>query len=306
MNMLRASFLCTLASGAVDVIGYYGNSGNAVSSIPRLTDIDHNYNVLILTFASVDSSGTFSLDIQGPYKDDLASLPADVQAWKAISDPYGRSRYALVSIGGQNGNWPSGTSASTIEAGLQTFMAEYNLDGLDIDLEGGSVSSASSLVPVIQSLTSSGKIVTAAPEASQSPLNAYVDMLKYLSWVHPQFYNNGPNGVTTPYVPDASLWPTPWTVTDWQAHSGGESFWGGVLKAVGKASGLPDSKLGMLIPATRMAAGSYNNWDVAKLAQEVSAAGVTHVGTWAIAYDNAQGYKFAKAMGALNQASVQV
>ena len=40
-----------------------------------------------------------------------------------------------------------------------------------------------------------------------------------------QFYNNAPNAVTVPFVPSASLWPTPWTVTDWQAESQGQSFW---------------------------------------------------------------------------------
>ena len=35
---------------------------------------------------------------------------------------------------------------------------------------------------------------------------------------------------------------------------------------------------------------------------EVAAAGVTHVGTWAIAYDLENGWAFAKAIGALNGA----
>ena len=35
---------------------------------------------------------------------------------------------------------------------------------------------------------------------------------------------------------------------------------------------------------------------------QVRSAGVTHVGTWALAYDNAQGWKLAKAISALNDA----
>merc|ERR1711937_529927 len=124
-------------------------------------------------------------------------------------------------------------------------------------------------------------------------------MLKYLTWVHPQFYNNGPNGVTTPFVPSASLWPTPWTVTNWQQESSGQSFWAGVLGAIGHAGSLPKASQGMLIPATPAAAGNNNHWDIDKLVSQVRNAGVTHVGTWAIAYDKTQDWKLAKALGSL-------
>jgi chitinase len=299
MRSISFAALIGQVLASVDIIGYYGNSGNAVSSIPLIADVHPNYNVIILTFASIDESGNFALDIQGPYEKDMPKLASDIKAWKAVQDPFGRHKHALVSIGGQNGRWPSSVPASAIEAGLNSFMDEFGLDGLDIDLEGGAVSAATSLVPVIQSLTSKGKVVTAAPEASQGPLMAYKDMLKYLTWVHPQFYNNGPNSVTDPFVPSASLWPTPWTVTDWQAESGDESFWAGVLGAIGDAGAVPKASQGMLIPATPAAAGNNNHWDIDKLASQVKKAGVTHVGTWAIAYDNTQDWKFAKALGAL-------
>lgn len=291
-------FCCALVSRAaatIDIIGYYGNSGNALSSIPTLDQVHPGYNVLILTFASVDSTGEITLEIQGPYEKDHAQLAADVLAWKQAPDQYGRTKHALFSIGGQNGRWP-GVSAEAFEAGCKTFMAGLNLDGLDIDLEGSDVSAATGLAPAIQGLTSQGFVVTAAPEAAQISLDAYKEILPLLTWVHPQFYNNGPNAVAAPYVPSASLWPTPWTVTDWQAESGGQAFWAGVLAALGEADGLSSSQLGMLVPATSAAAGSYNNWDVAKLAQQVKEAGVRHIGTWAIAYDNTQSWKLAEAL----------
>lgn len=271
--------------------------------IPKFADVHENYNVIILTFASISGSGEFSLDIQGPYEKDMDALAADLKAWKAIPDKWGRTRMALVSIGGQNGNWPSGVSTAQLEAGLDKFMDQFGLDGLDIDLEGGSVSAAATLVSVIQSLTSKGKIVTAAPEAAQSPLTAYKDMLKYLTWVHPQFYNNPPNAVTTPWTPtDTSKWPTPWSVSSWQADdpAGDEGYWGAVLKQIGVEAGLKQGQLGMLYPASTKAAGAQNNWDVEKLAQQVQEAGVTHVGNWALAYDREEGWKGAIALGKLN------
>lgn len=266
-----------------------------MASIPKLADIHGSYNVLILTFASVDAGGNFSLDIQGPYEHDLPGLAEDMKTWKAVKDKYGRRRLALFSIGGQNGHW-SGLPASTILAGMTAFMEAYHLDGLDIDLEGPSVGSASSLLSVVDTLTKMGKIVTAAPEAAYGPLVAYEELLPHLSWVHPQFYNNGPNAVMTPFVPPASLWPTPWTVRDWQDESKGQAFWAGVLDAIGNVSNLTTSQLGMLIPATSSAAGNNNQWDEELLAKQVKAAGVTHVGTWAVAYDNTQDWKLGRAL----------
>ena len=64
-------FCCALVSRAaatIDIIGYYGNSGNALSSIPTLDQVHPGYNVLILTFASVDSTGEITLEIQGPLR----------------------------------------------------------------------------------------------------------------------------------------------------------------------------------------------------------------------------------------------
>jgi len=204
------------ASAKVDIVGYYGNSGNAVSSIPTLDAIHPNYNIIILTFAAISDLGKWTLDIQGPYAGNLDQLAADVLVWKAQVDPWDRQRAVLISIGGQNGHWPSGVSEEILLSGLWTFMAQYNLDGLDVDLEGADVAAAAMLSDIITNLTSSNKLVTAAPEAAQNVLDAYALILPLMSWVHPQFYNNGPNAVTTPYLPPAELWPTPWTVMDWQ------------------------------------------------------------------------------------------
>lgn len=302
--MLNVSLLLLLllvtASSSLNIIGYYGNSGNAVSDIPPFSGIHRNYNIVIITFASIDSSGSVTLEIQGPYDGNLAAMAADIQEWKEQPDPFDRKKLVLVSIGGQNGQWPAGLSADVVEAGLMAFMREYNLDGLDIDLEGQAVAAATSLIPVIKHLRQQGMTVTAAPEAAQGPLEAYKDILQYLTWVHPQFYNNGPNAVTTPYLPSADLWPTPWTVTDWQDTKNNTAFWAGVLEAVAEADGLSSDQRGMLIPATPSAASAYNHWDIATLQQEVAMAGIQYVGTWAIAYDKQNDYLFANTLGLLN------
>ena len=185
--------LLLLAIGAIDVIGYYGNSGNAVPAIPKLGDIHGGYNVLIITFASPDAEGGFHLDIQGPYANDRAALAADIARWKAGKDEHGRTRSVLVSVGGQNGGWPDGLPVEKLWAGLEALMRELGLDGLDVDLEGAAVEAAASLAEVARRLVAAGKLCTAAPEAAQSSLSAYLELLPLLSWVHPQFYKCVPS-----------------------------------------------------------------------------------------------------------------
>ncbi len=289
----------------IDIIGYYGNSGNALSSIPLITDIPDEYNILIITFASFESvDKPIEFDIQGPYAgkyvfpDKPDQLIADIALWKNRPDPYDRPRKALVSIGGENGAFPSEGAASVIKDKLIEFIVAYNLDGLDIDLEGSAVQSAGLLIDVIVQLRKGGYLVTAAPEAAQTPLNAYQSIIPLLDWIHPQFYNNGPNAVTLPWVPGGDC--KFWLATDWQgSQCDSITNWVLVLRTMQSHLGLTHDQLGMLFPTTPAAAGSYNNWDIQLLAKQVREYEITHVGTWAIAYDHTIDYAFAKAIAGL-------
>jgi len=287
-------------SNMINIIGYYGNSGNAPDSIPTIANIDPNYNVIIITFANFFNK-TLVLQIQGPYDQDREGLARDILSWKQGTDMYGRTRRALLSIGGANGVWPEHLSQDLIQAELDAMLAQYHLDGLDIDLEGRSVLEASTLIPVVDNLISQGKVVSAAPEPAWGVMDSYLGVMRHLTYVHPQFYNNGPNSVGGQWLPPNNLWPTPWTVSDWQAESQGESFWAGVVESAVRAAGMDSATGGgMLIPATPDAASFYNHWDIDLLKTQVERSGVKHVGTWAIAYDNTQGWKFAKTIGELN------
>lgn len=292
----------------VDVIGYHGNSGNAVSKIPLLTDVPCYYNILILTFANFDkNSNKLTFEMQGPYENDtnLSQYKKDIKSWKSKTDPFGRQRKVLFSIGGQNGHWPESLSASQVESEIMGFLQEYDLDGLDVDLEGSSVASANTLIDVIKKLRKQGYLVTGAPEAAQTPLNAYASIIPLLDWVHPQFYNNPPNAVTVPYepkfngsgfTPPPSKWYEP-TPKDYDYE--GQPYWLAVLETTSTHFGLQDSQKGMLIPTTPKAAGTQNDWDIDTLKAQIEQSKVRRVGTWAIAYDNEIGYKFAKAMASI-------
>jgi len=293
----------------IDVIGYYGNSGNALNSIPRITDVPCYYNVIIITFANFNTAGLLEFEIQGPYENNLQQMKDDIKEWKRGIDPYGRKRLALFSIGGQNGRWPGKLSEEQVEREIVGFIAEYELDGFDVDLEGSAVAEADTLGPCITYLMNNGYTVTAAPEAAQQPLDHYKGILPQISWVHPQFYNNGPDAVTTPWTPAFDGWCG--TPRDWQDPSPecyvtkGSPWWVGVLQTITGHLGMDQSTQGMLIPTTRSAASNNNNWDIGLLKRQVEASGVTHVGTWAIAYDNTINYAFAKAIASIMDPTVR-
>jgi len=291
-------------SQPIDIIGYYGNSGNVQSFIPRITDIPSEYNILIVTFADFPSiEGPIELQIIGPYSgnyvfpDKPSQLIDDMAIWKGRSDPYGRSRKALISIGGQNGHFPSDGDPDIIRDKLVEFIDAYNFDGLDIDLEGSTVQSTGSLTEVITYLINNGYVVTAAPEAAQSSLNAYKPIIPLLSWVHPQFYNNGPNAVIEPWIPNNCSFSS---ATDWQERQCDDiANWAMVLQTMASYLGLTPDRLGMLMPTTTSAAGSYNDWDIQLLAEQVAENSIKHVGTWAIAYDHTIEYTFSKTIASL-------
>lgn len=116
-------------SHKIDSIGYYGNSGNAVSFMPNITDIPIEYNILIITFADFPSiESPIELKIQGPYSgsyvfpDKPNQLIDDIATWKNRVDPYGRSRKALISIGGENGHFPSEGDPVIIKDKLVEFI----------------------------------------------------------------------------------------------------------------------------------------------------------------------------------------
>eukprot|EP01083_Nonionella_stella_P157246 510369_1 len=91
----------------IDIIAYYGNSGNKPKLIPKLLDIPYYYNVIILTFFNFESGG-YNYITQGPYDQHFDVLKRDIKAWKAKGklDVLGRQRKILFSIGGANGRWP--------------------------------------------------------------------------------------------------------------------------------------------------------------------------------------------------------
>jgi len=291
--LILATVFCVTAQGLkgenqVNIIGYYGNAGSCADAdcIPSLAEIHRAYNVIIFTFANFDSNNQVEWQLQGPYSWNKKLLKKDLASWKMKADPWGRTKHALISFGGQNGGWPMDNEDSVVVEKLHAFCKANGFDGVDVDLESGSISGVIKNLGAFRKLKEMGLLVSAAPEAAQVVLNAYKGLLPVLSWVHPQFYNNGPNAVIPPWT-DAYK-----GYTSWQMNS----YWAEVMEVTAKYVGLMDSQRGVCVPASTSAAGSYNIWDFEKLAKTCKDKGIKNIATWAIGYDNQQKWKLAKAL----------
>jgi len=246
-----------------------------------------------MTFLNINDAHelVFAMSNNAPVT--LNNLASEAAAWKSKADPWGRQKLVLVSLGGQNGHWPSDISDADVVTKLKGFMQTYGFDGLDIDFEHSVVQYVEKNIAAFRQLKSEGFVLCAAPEAAQVPLNAYRPILADLDWVHPQFYNNPPNAVTTPFVPQYE------SHANWQTPSN-QPWWLVTMDTTATLVGMSANARGIAIPATSQAAGSYNNWDLNLLASQVRMGDIRNVATWALGYDKTNNWQLAQTIAALN------
>lgn len=135
-SMITVSCSLAIAQGpAPALIGYWHNWNDASAPYIALDQIDPRYNIIEVSFAE-PAPGTTSEMQFVPSADAPAEFAARVQALHALG------RKVLISIGGANGTVQLNDDAerdqfiNTVTAILTT----YGFDGIDLDLEGASVS----------------------------------------------------------------------------------------------------------------------------------------------------------------------
>ena len=115
------------------MVGYWQNSwGTAV----RIKDIDVNYNVICLAFLEADKNLVSTDNTIA----DLEFTPTNVAQVKAdIPVVQGQGRKVLISIGGGTGSFKlnSVNDKNTLVSKVKTFITDYGVDGIDLDLEQG-------------------------------------------------------------------------------------------------------------------------------------------------------------------------
>src|SRR5690554_4654593 len=210
------------------LVGYWHNFNNGAANGLKLSQVDDAWDVINLSFAEPTSNTSGHL-VYNPTADNIyssaAEFKADVLATKA------KGKKVLLSIGGELGQVRLETTAARDEFinTCYNIINEYQLDGLDIDFEGNSLSLNANdydfrnpTTPVVVNLIDAIReiksrfgpdfMLTMAPETffvqlgysyygslcwgCDSRAGAYLPVIyalrNDLNWLQVQYYNSGP------------------------------------------------------------------------------------------------------------------
>jgi chitinase len=205
------------------IVGYWHNWGTTSGTPPyiRLRDVNPKFNVIQIAFGM--TSGDQATVTFTPEGTSVADFKADIATLQS------QGRKVLLSLGGENGILQLNTVANktSFVNSMKSLLDQYNFDGFDIDLEGGSNLTLNSgdnnfmspTTPKVVNLIAAAKEIisyrkglgkdcwlTMAPEtyyvqaayaSTYSPLvGAYLPLIyglrNELTFIHPQLYNTGP------------------------------------------------------------------------------------------------------------------
>ena len=222
--LLFLASLTTMAqvSPAHVVVGYWQDWGSTSDSPPYvpLRNIDSRYNVIDLAFAT--TGGDFATLAFTPNIGTVATMQSDIAFLQS------QGRKVLLSVGGENGTLVLTTAAQkqAFISSLEALLDQYNLDGFDLDLEGGTTlildngdnNFMSPTTPKVVNLISAVQQVVAYRQAKGRPcwftmapetfyvetafanaygplVGAYLPIIyglrNQLTFLQPQFYNTG-------------------------------------------------------------------------------------------------------------------
>ncbi|ADO73088.1 fibronectin type III domain-containing protein [Stigmatella aurantiaca] len=202
--------------GSKIIVGYWHNFDNGSTNI-RLRDISPKFDVIQVAFAEPVGGPTTGNMAFTPYNATVADFKADIAALKA------QGKKVLISIGGANGtvDLADATAKQNFINTMKSLISTYGFDGMDLDLEGSSLSLnggdtnfRSPTTPKIVNLIDAtrqilnqfgtGFILTMAPETAYvqggfvaygGPWGAYLPVIHALrdrlTYLHVQHYNTG-------------------------------------------------------------------------------------------------------------------
>jgi chitinase len=104
---------------------YCGFSGDFCGQ-STTDDVNPKSAIVILAFANTNKDGTITVD--------SPNYPTSiVDKWKSSG------KKVILSVGGQNGHWDvvfnSDTSINNFINSINGYLTQYNLDGIDLDIE---------------------------------------------------------------------------------------------------------------------------------------------------------------------------
>lgn len=260
------------------IVGYWHDFDNG-STTTKLGDVNPNWDVVIASFLT--TGGDYCT---ASFEPDDKIYPGDLSARKAafiadVKKLQARGVKVMVSLGGQNGHIELRNDAQR-DSFLRTAISvirEYGFDGLDVDLEGSSITVSGDTVETCSSPMQKNLnyilhklveefgpdfMITMAPEhpyvqggmnGLSSPWGAYLPVLNncrdILTFIHPQYYNNAIDY----WLPDGGR------ITGYSADSLvalSEMLINGFSTPQGDFPGLRPDQVAFGVPASRSAAGS--------------------------------------------------
>ena len=258
------------------LVGYWQNWNDGSAPYIPLDSIDSRYNVIEVSFASPATGTTYNMTFvpDGATQSELQT---------GISHLQSQGRKVLISIGGANGvvTLANVAQRDTFITTMTNIINTYNFDGIDLDLEGSSVSvsggtisnptdqSIINMIAAVKQIMSNYRthfnkkmLLTMAPETAyvQGGMSAYgsiwgaylpiINGLRdSLDILQVQLYNSGTmygvdGGIYTVGTADFIVAMTEAVIHGFTATTGGAFV------------GLPASKVAVGLPACVSAAGS--------------------------------------------------
>ncbi|MBK8365272.1 MAG: T9SS type A sorting domain-containing protein [Bacteroidetes bacterium] len=135
--LLLSSLLTTAQAPNPALIGYWQNWNDANSPYIQLDQIDSRYNLIEVSFA-VPQAGT---DYKMEFIPDQVSQPALIIQIQSLQS---QGKKVLISIGGATApvSLDNISERDTFVATMNAIINTYGFDGIDIDLEGSSLSTS--------------------------------------------------------------------------------------------------------------------------------------------------------------------
>lgn len=117
------------------LIGYWQNWNDGQCPYIPLTQIDTSYNIIPVAFAVPSSGTSYNMTF---VPDGISQLTLQ----KQIDTMHMRGKKVIISIGGANDpvSLPDTIKRNTFITSMMTIINTYGFDGMDIDLEGSSIS----------------------------------------------------------------------------------------------------------------------------------------------------------------------
>jgi chitinase len=198
------------------IVGYWHNFDNG-STVLKLRQVHPGYDVIVVAFAEPESHGSARMRF-APYNATIEEFRNDIQYLKGLG------KKVLISVGGANAHIDLSTDAARQDftSSMIQIIQTYEFDGMDIDLEGGSVAldpgdtdfrnprtpRIRNLIQACRDIASAfgpGFLLTMAPETAyvQGGLSQYggiwgaylpviYGLRDLLAYLHIQHYNSGP------------------------------------------------------------------------------------------------------------------